>query len=149
MRRGTSMSGGCQEGEPGGELNWSNGIFPHYEEEDHPGNQKPCSVVIGELVLWCTLLSFSDFDENWRRNEAVAGMPKSIGLGTRRMVRFSARSVYYLGVDIFSTRTTVHSTFFPAVVFNLPLSPSSSYVRSLPTTKSIAFTEVFGLVRQV
>jgi len=52
-------------------------------------------------------------------------------------------------LDAFSTRTTVHFTSFPAVVFNLPLSPSSSYFTSAPTTKSIAFTEIFGLVRHV
>ena len=56
---------------------------------------------------------------------------------------------YRGGGDTASTRTTVHFTSFPAVVFNLPLSPSSSYFTSLPTTKSVAFTEAFGLVRQV
>jgi hypothetical protein len=63
--------------------------------------------------------------------------------------RGSQQSVYCVGPDTFSTRTTVHFTCFPAAVFNLLSSPSTSYFTSLPTTKSIAFTEVFGLVRQV
>jgi hypothetical protein len=61
----------------------------------------------------------------------------------------SLRLAHFIAGAAFATRTMVQSTCFPLEVLSLALVPFTTYVKSLPTTKSVTFNFVFSPVRQV